>query len=84
MARRWFPKRRRRWLLRLMLVLAVSGTGAWLAWEWQSQRRHTNAYADAGKRAPAFTLPSHTGVPVALASSLGRQPVVLIFYMSDF
>ena len=37
MVRKGFPKRRRRWLLRLMLVLAVSGTGVWLAWAWQSQ-----------------------------------------------
>jgi len=56
----------------------------WLAWEWQRQRGHINAYADEGQRAPAFTLPSHTGVPVALASSLGRQPVVVVFYMGDF
>lgn len=84
MVRRWFPRNRQRWLLRLMLVLAVSGAGVWLAWAWQSQRGHTNAYADEGKHAPAFTLPSHTGAPVALASSLGRQPVVLVFYMGDF
>jgi hypothetical protein len=84
MRRRWFPKSRRRWLLRLMLVLGVSGAGVWLAWAWQSQRGHTNTHADEGKRAPAFTLPSHTGAPVALASSLGRQPVVLVFYMGDF
>jgi hypothetical protein len=84
MVRKWFPKSRRRWLLRLMLVLGVSGMGLWLAWEWQSQRGHTNTHADEGKRAPAFTLPSHTGAPVALTSYLERQPVVLVFYMGDF
>ena len=49
MRRRWFPKSRRRWLLRLILVLGVSGAGVWLAWAWQRQRGHTNAYADEGK-----------------------------------
>ena len=83
MVRTWFPKSRRRWLLRLMLVLGVSGAGVF-AWVWQSQRAHTNAHADEGQRAPAFTLPSQTGAPVALASYLGRQPVVLVFYMGDF
>jgi peroxiredoxin len=83
MVRTWFPTSRRRWLLRLMLVLSVSGAGV-LAWVWQSQREHTNAHAEEGKRAPAFTLLSQTGAPVALASYLGRQPVVLVFYMGDF
>ncbi len=84
MVRRWFPRNRRRWLLRLMLALGVSGAGLWLAWVWQSHGGQTNIHADEGKRAPAFTLPSHTGAPVALASYLGRQPVVLVFYMGDF
>jgi len=84
MVRTWFPKSRRRWLLRLMLVLGVSGAGVWCAWAWQSHREHANAHADEGKHAPAFTLPSQTGAPVALASYLGRQPVVLVFSMGDF
>jgi hypothetical protein len=84
MVRRWFPKHRQRWLLRLMLVLGVSGAGVWLAWAWQSHGGQTNIHATEGKRAPAFTLPSQTGDAVALESSLGRQPVVLVFYMGDF
>ena len=84
MVRRWFPGNRRRWLLRLMAALVVSGAGLWLAWAWQSHGGQTNIHADEGKRAPAFTLPSHTGDSVALASYLGRQPVVLVFYMGDF
>ena len=84
MVRRWFPRNRRRWLLRLMLALGVSGAGLWLAWEWQSHGGQTDIHADEGKRAPAFTLPSHTGDSVALTSYLGRQPVVLVFYMGDF
>ena len=47
-------------------------------------RGQTNIHATEGKRAPAFTLPSQTGDAVALASYLGRQPVVLVFYMGDF
>jgi hypothetical protein len=84
MVRRRFPRNRRRWLLRLMLALGVSGAGLWLAWEWQSHGGQTNIHADEGKRAPAFTLPSHTGDSVALTSYLGRQPVLLVFYMGDF
>jgi hypothetical protein len=67
-----------------MLVLGVSGASVWLAWAWQRYGGHTNVHADEGKRAPAFTLLSHTGDPVALVSYLGRQPVVLVFYMGDF
>jgi hypothetical protein len=67
-----------------MLALGVSGAGLWLAWAWQSHGGHTDIHADEGKRAPAFTLPSHTGDAVALTSYLGRQPVVLVFYMGDF
>ena len=84
MVRRWFPRNRRRWLLRLMLALGVSGMGLWLAWAWQSHGGQTNVHATEGQPASAFTLPSHTGDPVALASYLGRQPVVLVFYMGDF
>ena len=84
MVRRWFPRNRRRWLLRLMLALGVSGMGLWLAWAWQSHGGQTNVHATEGQRASAFTLPSHTGDPVALASYLGCQPVVLVFYMGDF
>ena len=84
MVRRGFPRNRRRWLLRLMLALGVSGAGLWLAWAWQSHGGQTDIHADEGKRAPAFTLPSHTGDSVALTSYLGRQPVVLVFYMGDF
>ena len=65
MVRRWFPRNRQRWLLRLILVLGVSGAGVWLAWAWQSHGGQTNIHATEGKRAPAFTLPSQTGDAVA-------------------
>ena len=73
----------RRWLWSLIVVLVVSGVG-WWSWEQQSQGRQTHVQALEGQRAPAFTLPSGTGDPVALASYLGHQPVVLVFYMGDF
>src|SRR5262245_17496507 len=75
--RRWSQ---RRWLLSIIVVLVVSGV-AWWSWD---QRGQQQSHAAAGSRAPAFTLPSHTGSAVALASYLGRQPVVLVFYMGDF
>ncbi len=34
--------------------------------------------------APAFTLPRATGETVALADFLGKQPIILAFYMGDF
>jgi hypothetical protein len=75
---RWYQ---RHWLLSILVVLVVSGAG-WWSWEQYSGQQQRRAAE--GARAPAFTLPSHTGSAVALASYLGRQPVVLIFYMGDF
>ena len=68
MARRWFSRNRRRWLLNTTLVLGVSGAGWWLAWEQQGHGGQTNVHAAEGARAPAFTLPSGTGHPVTLES----------------
>jgi hypothetical protein len=62
--------RPRRWWLRLIGVLMVSGVG----WVLYGQRV-------AGDMAPAFTLPSTTGGTVALDQYRGRQPVVLVFYL---
>ena len=78
--RRWYL---RRWLLSIIVVLVVSGAG-WWSWERHGQGGQRPIHAAEGSRAPAFTLPSHTGSAVALASYLGRQPVVLVFYMGDF
>ena len=55
MVRRWFPRNRQRWLLRLMLVLGVSGAGVWLAWAWQShggRRTSMRLRASARRRLP--------------------------------
>jgi len=37
-----------------------------------------------GDKAPAFSLPSSTGKPVALADYLGKTNVVLFFYIAAF
>ncbi len=37
-----------------------------------------------GDKAPAFSLPSSTGKPVALADYLGKSNVVLFFYIGAF
>ena len=84
MARTRLLGNRTRWLLSLIAALVVSG--AWLlsSWEQQGHWGQTNVHAAEGSRAPAFTLPSQTGDPIALESYLGHQPVVLVFYMGDF
>ncbi len=84
MARRRLLGNRTRWLLSLIAALVVSGAWWWFSWEQQGRRGQPNVYAAEGSRAPAFTLPSQTGEPIALESSLGHQPVVLVFYMGDF
>lgn len=37
-----------------------------------------------GDKAPAFSIPSTTGKPVALADYLGKSHVVLFFYIAAF
>ena len=78
-----FP-RRRRWLLSITVALIVSGVGLWTFLAHQDHGGQTHAQVAEGHRAPAFTLPSSTGDAVTLASYLGRQPVVLVFYMGEF
>ena len=75
MVRTRLPRRRlrkRRWVLSLIGVLVVLGVGWWLS-----------VQRVAGDMAPAFTLPSTTGSPVALDQYRGH-PVVLVFYMGEF
>lgn len=45
------------------------------------QTEPDNAAVRVGDRAPAFSLPSADGTPVALASYAGKQPVLLYFHM---
>jgi hypothetical protein len=37
-----------------------------------------------GEKAPVFELPSTTGEKIKLADYLGKQPVVLFFYIGAF
>ena len=39
---------------------------------------------EVGEKAPLFELPSTTGEKVKLADYLGKQPVVLFFYIGAF
>lgn len=72
--------RRQRWKRRLMigavLVGLVSAGVGYLGWNlgWTA--------AGEGDPAPPFVLPDHRGQQVSLADYLGRQPVVLLFYMT--
>ena len=70
------PRRWRRRLLTVVWVGLVVFAGVlYLGWRygWRGER-----LADP---APAFVLQDHQGRSVALAEYLGRQPIVLIFYM---
>ena len=64
-------RRRRKWIVGTLLVLTVIGAGA--AW-W-------NGILWAYKQAPSFTLQASTGQLVSLRDYLGKQEVVIIFYM---
>ena len=73
--------RRRRRVQRLVvvavIVVAIVGAVGYLG------RNYGWSPATAvGQPAPRFVLPDHEGHPVALADYLGRQPVVLVFYMT--
>lgn len=68
---RWL--RRRTWLVGLLVVLLViGGVGAW---QWNSARTATL------EPAPRFNLMASNGKVLTLDDFVGRQEVVLIFYM---
>ncbi|MEE8297196.1 MAG: hypothetical protein V3R26_05130 [Hyphomicrobium sp.] len=79
------PPRRRLWLVGLVVVLVGFGTLLWAPWR-QPGTVPPNAIiaAEQSVPAPLFTLPSTSGKSVELAAYLGKQPVVLVFYMGDF
>lgn len=62
----------KRWTVGLVLGLLVTVAGAGFWW-WTSRP---------GEVAPAFALPASTGQTVRLEDYLGKQPVVLVFYMA--
>lgn len=66
-------RRRRRWIaVGIVAVLLVAGGAG--AWQWNERR-------GAPEPAPRFNLVASTGKTVTLEDFLGKQEVVLIFYM---
>ena len=71
--RGWFMHRRSRWLAAgiAALLLTAGGVGAW---QW-------NAARAAPEPAPRFNLMGSSGRTYTLDDFVGKQEVVLIFYM---
>ena len=67
-------RRRRKWIVGIPLALLIVGGGIG-AWMWNGARA-------APEPAPRFNLPASTGRVISLDDYLGKQEVVLIFYMS--
>lgn len=77
--------RRHRWLWLLVVMLLGVGLLVWAPWRQQGTIPSGAVIAaEQSTQAPSFTLPSATGKQVDLAAYLGKQPVVLVFYMGDF
>lgn len=74
MRRRAKQRRQRKWIVAVILALLVivGGAGAWL---WNGARATSEP-------APRFNLPASTGRVITLDEFLGKQEVVLLFYMS--
>jgi hypothetical protein len=72
-ARRW----RQRVVAGGVVVVLLGALAAYLGqnYGWSGPVRE-------GEAAPPFVLDDHAGRPVGLAEYLGRQPVVLLFYMT--
>jgi len=79
------PGRRWPWLGGLVVVILGVGTLFWAPWRQPgSVPPGIIIAAEHSTPAPPFSLPSASGAPVDLAAYLGKQPVVLVFYMGDF
>lgn len=65
-------------LLKRWIAIGLLGGAALLAGAAHAQSLKV------GDKAPAFSVPSTTGKPVALADYLGKVNVVLFFYIAAF
>jgi len=65
-------RRPRKWIVAAVLLLALIGAIA--VWKW-------NGTLWAYKAAPSFTLQASNGRLISLRDYLGKQEVVIIFYM---
>ena len=76
-SRRRLSRRARRWAWALAVLLVLGGGIGYLAWMYG-----WGGVAGIGERAPGFVLEDGEGRAVSLSDHLGRQPVVLVFYMN--
>lgn len=68
----------RKSLLQRWIAIGLLGTAALFSGAAQAQSLKV------GDKAPAFSIASSTGKPVALADYLGKKNVVLFFYIGAF
>lgn len=68
------PTRRRKWIVGTLVVLLLAGVGIG-AWLWNGARA-------APEPAPRFNLLASTGRVISLDDYVGKQEVVLFFYMA--
>jgi hypothetical protein len=67
-------RRRRKWIVGTLVVLLLAGVGIG-AWLWNGARA-------APEHAPRFNLLASTGRVISLDDYVGKQEVVLLFYMA--
>ncbi len=72
--RPWSRRHRRRWIVGSLVALLLIGGGVG-AWLWNGAR------ATPPEQAPRFNLLASTGKVITLDEFVGKQEVVLIFYM---
>lgn len=71
-------RRVRTWLFALAVVLSFAGLSLASCGWWYLETRTAPAAVE--RKAPAFSLPDHTGRQVSLQSLLDEGPAVVVFY----